>query len=662
MSADALKLLCSGTKLERDRGLQEIQRYLACAKSADIRSLEATLLGILEDPTSPWESKLGGLLGIKALVVHLRSAQHLCDKDLPEKIARVSLELLSHPEVRLRLEAGQVLGVLCANEGVKIYEKCCSCLFELIESSLEREISEAGTPVQDGHREEEQEMSSAARILLNTAGWRHLETNVKCLQSMVEGCGSGFGPFVDRKILELLFRTAQHVSRFVRETTFYVVSSLVTCCAAVGPSNPFLADHLGHRVSRCLAVGLADNWSQVRLASSEATRKFLLSFSEKDREPFFPELLPQMCLNRYYTADGVRIYSQETWRRIAKTEGRELVQRHITRVVDYYISQTSAENHAIREAACACIAELASKINQDAVRPFVPKLLDTLVICFQDESWAVRDAACLACGNFLLCYPEESKSSLKALYPLFFDNLQDCIPSVRQGAASALGNVARAYGTEALCVLQAKVLAGLEGVKQQPKETLRYERAEWGNSIQTPASSIKAARDNDPALHTNLQTYSCESLQPKPGLCTDWKYRKPPEPWELADGCIHLVAELSQIPQASASVVQCVPTLAEAARHRHYIHHVALLETLCKQLPNIVKGVGKRAFRPLLEPFLDSIFYSLSCENALTSSAASQCLNQLSSLLGPSILRARVEQWNPRYLEQLDANLHIAGL
>ncbi|CAN7947421.1 unnamed protein product [Ixodes pacificus] len=155
MSADALKLLCSGTKLERDRGLQEIQRYLSCAKSADIRSLEATLLGILEDPTSPWESKLGGLLGIKALVVHLRSAQHPRDKDLPEKIARVSLELLSHPEVRLRLEAGQVLGVLCANEGVKIYEKCCSRLFELIESSLEREISEAGTPVHEVHREEE---------------------------------------------------------------------------------------------------------------------------------------------------------------------------------------------------------------------------------------------------------------------------------------------------------------------------------------------------------------------------------------------------------------------------------------------------------------------------------------------------------------------------
>ena len=37
------------------------------------------------------------------------------------------------------------------------------------------------------------------------------------------------------------------------------------------------------------------------------------------------------------------------------------------------------------------------------------------------------------------------------------------------------------------------------------------------------------------------------------------------------------------------------------------------------------------------------------CDNALTSSAASQCLNLLSSMIGPNILRGRVEQFNPRY-------------
>ena len=37
-------------------------------------------------------------------------------------------------------------------------------------------------------------------------------------------------------------------------------------------------------------------------------------------------------------------------------------------------------------------------------------------------------------------------SSMDELYTLFFENLSDGIPSVRQGAAISLGNVVKAYG------------------------------------------------------------------------------------------------------------------------------------------------------------------------------------------------------------------------
>lgn len=43
---------------------------------------------------------------------------------------------------------------------------------------------------------------------------------------------------------------------------------------------------------------------------------------------------------------------------------------------------------------------------------------------------------------------------------------------------------------------------------------------------------------------SSLQMYSCGSLAPKMGRgkrgggCMDHKFRKPPEPWELADGCV----------------------------------------------------------------------------------------------------------------------------
>ena len=40
------------------------------------------------------------------------------------------------------------------------------------------------------------------------------------------------------------------------------------------------------------------------------------------------------------------------------------------------------------------------------------------------------------------------------LYPLFFGNLSDGIPSVRQGAAMSLGNVVKAYGMLHVCLLE----------------------------------------------------------------------------------------------------------------------------------------------------------------------------------------------------------------
>ncbi|GFY50792.1 uncharacterized protein TNIN_184751 [Trichonephila inaurata madagascariensis] len=138
-------------------------------------------------------------------------------------------------------------------------------------------------------------------------------------------------------------------------------------------------------------------------------------------------------------------------------------------------------------------------------------------------------------------------------------------------------------------------------------------------------------------LHTNQQMYSCGSLAPKMGRgggCSDHKFKKPSEPWELADGCVHLVAELSQINELTSQICEIIPLLHEAATYKHYTHHVCLLESLCKQLPNLCKGIGKQHFKQNLELFLNDIFYSLTCENILASSAASQCLTLLSQYVG----------------------------
>ncbi|XP_064403900.1 uncharacterized protein LOC135349297 isoform X2 [Halichondria panicea] len=69
---------------------------------------------------------------------------------------------------------------------------------------------------------------------------------------------------------------------------------------------------------------------------------------------------------RYYVAESVRLYSQETWRVFTQTRR---VQR-IHKVVDFYISQSQAANHAVREAACICTAELGTNVNKDCLRPY----------------------------------------------------------------------------------------------------------------------------------------------------------------------------------------------------------------------------------------------------------------------------------------------------
>jgi len=673
--------LCSSAKIDRDKGAVELQRFVADeSDKATIRDLEKSVLILLRDESLPWESRHGGLMAAKVLVFseQLPDKNKHCSEEFPVTLRDCAVKLLEDQESRVRLAAGDLMGVLCMRDGPEVYASLQELILDGVRKNLERQGLENEEDVETlseklGSARQRRDStgstgSTASEIFHDTAGWRNLETWMKCLQAMIDGCGSAFNPFITQDLLDLIFTALNHTNRFVRETGYYVCASLVTCNTSDEEMTDLSEENsifkYGDILAKQLATGLSDNWSQVRLAASVATRNFLKGFSDETmRERYYPSIIPPLCLNRYYIAEGVRIYNQDTWRQITDGKGRNLVEQYISNVVEFYIKQTEADNHAVREAACACIAELGSKIGKEVVRPHVAALLDALLVCFKDESWPVRDASCVACGNFILCFPEESKGAMKELYPLFYENLQDNISSVRQGAALALANVVRAYNEEALEVVLKKLQEGLEGLKNQPENSQKYSQLEKGPATY---SVVKKMRDNDTELHTDKQMYSCGSLAPKmhrgkrDGGCMDHQFRKPSEPWELADGCVHLLSELAQISKFSPSVSKYIPDVAKAAEMKHYTQHVHFLETVCKQLPNIAKGIGKKPFKTYLESFFDPIFYSLSCDNALTSSAASQCLNQLSSLFGPNILKGRVELYNPDYLQQLESNQFIA--
>ena len=53
----------------------------------------------------------------------------------------------------------------------------------------------------------------------------------------------------------------------------------------------------------------------------------MLAAGEKERERFYPDLLPHLCFNRYDVAEGVASYSRDTWRLVVGDSGKTWVAR-----------------------------------------------------------------------------------------------------------------------------------------------------------------------------------------------------------------------------------------------------------------------------------------------------------------------------------------------
>ena len=160
-----------------------------------------------------------------------------------------------------------------------------------------------------------------------------------------------------------------------------------------------------------------------------------------------------MCMNRYYVAEGVKIYSNETWKIVHGNNGRQIICKYAEEVCTFYIAQSTADNHAVREAACHCISELCTKVaaevDREPFRQFITPMLNALLDCFKDASWPVRDCACIACGHFVATFPEESGPVFDELCHLWFEHLSDNIQSVREHSAESIVVVMRhAYKEE----------------------------------------------------------------------------------------------------------------------------------------------------------------------------------------------------------------------
>lgn len=373
------------------------------------------------------------------------------------------------------------------------------------------------------------------------------------------------------------------------------------------------------------------------------------------------------------------------------------VSRNAAPLCRYYAKMCDADNHAVREAACQGIAELAQKVGShevyaESLAPYVTMLLQALIMCFHDESWPVRDEACLACGTFCIAYADECVPELPTLFERWTEQLTDQIWSVREDAAVALGDAIVAYGPDMLTKVLTVLHERIPAAKDQPAMSRdEYKRLQ-----------------NNAAAHTGNQLYSCGSLAPKlkkgsgamaaavaavaaPSSsgaedassgdddttelsrkagagrigCMSCFIDRPRAPWESTDGCIYLLRELcvrfgnanvgakrSDVVVDDTVLLPLMTELVDVCRLSHYPQSDDLRTTLWKQLPPIAEALGKRRFKGVyLDLFVELLAKNLdnssgSGATQLSIHAAGQCAEELATLIGVGVFRGRLGDTN----------------
>ena len=104
--SDILSLLCGHVKLERDRGLQALEEKLKDANfTSDVKQVEDFQNSLTELVTSTdrgWETKHGGLMGAKAVLLN-----NLGSDDFSDTLRKQALQLMHDGEARVRIASGK---------------------------------------------------------------------------------------------------------------------------------------------------------------------------------------------------------------------------------------------------------------------------------------------------------------------------------------------------------------------------------------------------------------------------------------------------------------------------------------------------------------------------------------------------------------------------
>jgi len=557
-----------------------------------------------------WEAKQGGLLAAAFLI-------ETWDRpDFRKNVLQEVPTLLQDKEYRVRKAVAAVLCECCRRDGLRVYDSMSSVVLGDIKSRFQRTI------------EADEDPTAPPTFLPDTEGWRSLETSMGALEAMMQGCGIEFTSRITNDMLELLTQCSKHTNRFVREYAFFAFKDTFAVCSA----DEFLRT-VGPQTVGVIAAGIADNWSQVRYAASVAAREFMDKAGDQ-KERFYPVLLGAMCLNRHYVAEGVRLYSQETWRIVCGPQGgARLLVAYFDSVIDVYSQAATASNHAVREAACHCITELVTRVAGSPEKPSsyrehftqsrVQQFLQTLQSAFQDESWPVRDVASTALGNFVRCFPLDCEAYRPQFLELWFDQISDNIPSLRQNGAAALAMGVAVWSSQWWDLVLSRIQQELPQVLMQSEKSETFTDYMPSGPFSVPRSKPMSQSDQSNPAFTDQTMYSCGSAAPKTfkrrssaAGCMNCVARQPHQLWEVSEGMVHLVAELAlsiarggwmQSQLRLDVLASLLPDVAKAFQCSHFRHHHLLKQRICERLPSMTSALGPERMHPHVPKFLKTL-------------------------------------------------------
>eukprot|EP00475_Leptophrys_vorax_P008072 TRINITY_DN15176_c0_g1_i1.p1 TRINITY_DN15176_c0_g1~~TRINITY_DN15176_c0_g1_i1.p1 ORF type:complete len:675 (+),score=160.47 TRINITY_DN15176_c0_g1_i1:43-2025(+) len=531
---------------------------------------------------------------------------------------RALFVLVDDDDPRVRIAAGQCLAelLLCANNPRMKFDFIVAHLVPFVERSIGAYVaSSSGDSV---HSDEHKEVPTSRRRARSPSpvpratmfeGAGKLETALVCLDKIILAGGESIWSRTVA-LIGLAAKCLEHGNRFVREACIKLQGSFIEVAAIeeLKRNSIFLCESLFR--------GLSDNWSQVRFVASVATRTLLRKLcpsNNSDSNNLQPELdilVPAMCFNRYYLAEGVRNYSLETWKMVFQQSGKDQVLRRISAVVDFYNSELLSDNHTVRISACHCISELGNKLALPPLQPHVDELINTLLLIVHDSHWNVRCAAVTAIGDLLAKFPLDAEKS-KFVQSVLFQSLKDKASVVREDAATALVSL-----------------------------TSNCDKLDLGMLFEYVDSSLPEGMKS--------VTSNCEHNEDEPesGCSHRHRHSNVVESWEVSEGSVFLLRELAPI--SPSEVAQRLSQLQNLVAHSAFEE---LKISIWNSLPRMCKAIGARVFKNYLSDFVDPLFKHLNRdeESPNLSHSAKSCILELSSLVGRSVFKARIE--SPDYVD-----------